>query len=188
MKTRKLTNVEMTFLGMAWLRGPCTIYVLMKELAASESTYHRSRAGTAYSVAKRLIEGGFLSQRDSVVAITPLGAAFLKEWLLPPVPTMDIAHTADLLRLRFFFLGTISVEERLEFVDQSLVGLQEFLVRCRALIGENEKIGDYFGALATLNLVLETKARIRWLELVRPLVLEPLEGDWTKSLLDLIDS
>ena len=187
---RPLSNLEMTVLGFAWLRGPCTVYSVMKELSHSESTYHKSRAGAAYSVAKRLIGFGLLEPvDDGMVRISESGVAALQEWLSPPMPQSDIAHSADLIRLRFFFLGAVAPEVRLAFIDQALRGLEEFLGRCRGLLRENEEIGDYFGVLATVSSVYETEARIRWLQLVRAYVVDPsaLDRPWSETMLGKMD-
>lgn len=185
--SRPLSTIECTLLGLAWLRGPCTIYALMKELSLSVSSFHKSRAGTAYSVAHRLIGFGLLrlsGADEGQVEITKEGVAALRDWVAPPVPMADVAHSADLLRLRCFFLGTLTPEERHEFIQESLTSLREFLAQCEDLITENEKIGDYFGALATLSSVLETRARIQWLECIQPLMeAAPPAGEWRETLL-----
>lgn len=186
MRKNQFSTVEMTILGYAWLRGPCTIYTIMKQLSLSESTFHRSRAGTAYSIANRMLKLGLIEKTvNDEVSVTPEGESVLRDWTGPEVPMMDVAHTADLLRLRFFFLEVLSPEDRVTFIDKSLEQLREFETRCTNLIPKNQEIGDYFGALATVNSVLETQARIRWLELVRPLVMNPLpeDSDWTATIL-----
>ncbi|MCE9559813.1 MAG: hypothetical protein K8R88_12785 [Armatimonadetes bacterium] len=183
---RKLSNIEMTVLGLAWLRGPCTIYAIMKELSMSASSYHKSRAGTTYAAAKRLISAGLLAQSDDeAVTITAAGIVGLKNWLTPPIPVADIAHSADLIRLRFFFFGVIDLDQRLAFIDNSLDGLRTFLEKCEVLVHENEAIGDYFGVLATLSTILETRARIEWLTIVREWVQNPLaqEKGWAEAAL-----
>ena len=174
MRTRALSTIEMSVLGLAWLRGTRTTYAIMKELATSNSTYYKSRAGTAYSVVERLIGFGLIEYStepghggEKLIQVTPAGRAALEKWLTPPIPTADIAHSADFIRLRFFFIGVLEPKKRLAFIDDSLAGLRSHLARCEALIPANEAIGDHFGALATLSIILETKARIQWLELVR---------------------
>lgn len=188
---RKLSTLELTVLGITWLRGPCTIYSIMKELGTSESTYHKSRAGTAYSVAKRMLEFKLLQSHDAsnqgderLVKITTDGLSELQAWLTPPIPLPDVAHSADLLRLRFFFLGAVDKEQRLKFIDNSISGLNEFLIRCRGLIKQNEEIGEYFGALATVSAILETQARIEWLNIVRKWVENPIpDTKWAETIL-----
>lgn len=191
MRPKKFSTVEMTVLGMTWLRGPCTTYSVMKELSSSESTYHRSRAGTAYSVMNRLITLGLIERvDDDLVQITTSGKEVLREWTGPKVPMMDVAHSADLLRLRCFFLEILSPEDRLKFVDESLSSLRTFEERCLGLIPKNEAIGDYYGALATVCSVLETRARMQWLEQIRDLIANPLPkgSSWAALILDRLES
>ncbi|QYK54235.1 MAG: hypothetical protein KF824_04895 [Fimbriimonadaceae bacterium] len=166
----------------------------MKELSYSESTYHKSRAGTAYSVSKRLIENGLLQTvlqdvdtKENLVKVSESGEKALQQWLTPPLPQSDIAHSADLVRLRFFFLGVIHSEQRLALIDNTIGGLREFLARCEALIPANEQLGDYFGALATVSCILETKARLEWLTIVRDLVEKPIssEENWSETILKI---
>jgi len=168
----------MSVLGLAWLRGPRTTYAIMKELATSASTYYKSRAGTAYSITERLIGFGLIEYSpeprhggEKLIQVTEAGKEELRKWLTPPIPVADIAHSADFLRLRFFFIGVLDPDKRLAFIDDALAGLRSHLERCEALIPANEAIGDHFGALATLSVILETKARIEWLEVVRDKVL-----------------
>ncbi|MFM9873162.1 MAG: hypothetical protein ACKVQS_06815 [Fimbriimonadaceae bacterium] len=186
MPKRPLSNLELTFLGLTWLRGPCTIYSVMKELSLSASSYHKGRAGAAYSVSKRLIEFGFLEQSElDLVKVTVEGEAQLREWLTAPVPMADIAHSADLIRLRFFFLEVVELDQRVKFIDECIEGLQEFLKTCEGLLPKNEEIGDYYGVLATLSTIYETRARIEWLRTVRKWVLDPPgEGEsWSAAVL-----
>ena len=174
MSMRALSTIEMSILGLAWLRGPRTTYAIMKELATSGSTYYKSRAGTAYSVVERLIRFQLIeyssdsgSGGEKLIQVTEEGRAALEKWLTPPIPISDVAHSADFIRLRFFFIGVLEPKQRLAFIDDSLASLRSHLVRCEALIPANEELGDYFGTLATLSIILETKARIQWLEIVR---------------------
>ena len=173
MKPRPPSTTEMSVLGLTWLRGPCTTYAIMKELSTSASTYYKSRAGTTYLVVDRLLRFGYLDQSQSgdagekLISVSKAGAETLRSWLTPPIPMQAIAHSADLIRLRFFFLGILDHETRLAFIDDAIAGLQVHLKRCEDLIPQNEAIGDQFGALATISVVLETKARIEWLQIVR---------------------
>lgn len=195
MPERKLSSLEQTVLGLVWLRGPVTIYAVMKDLSLSASSFHKSRAGAAYSVAKRLMDFGLIrpadagsSLKENRVVVTDEGSAALREWLSPPVPMGDVAHSADLIRLRFFFLEALDLEERLEFIDQAILSVESLKKSSEELIAENQQIGEYFGALATLSFILEAEARIKWLRLVRGLVEQPLSknADWAAEMRKLL--
>jgi len=178
----------MSVLGLAYLRGPCTTYAIMKELSTSGSSYYKSRAGTAYSVAKRLAQFGLIEVIADQVQITEKGLNQLRDWIAPPIPMIDVAHTVDLIRLRFFFLQAVDPATRLHFIDVSIQSLEKLLAECQALIGENQELNDYFGALASVAIIMETRSRIEWLKWVREWVKNPLapEENWTEAILKSI--
>lgn len=171
----ELTITEYTILGIVWSKGPCTTYVVMRELARSPSTFYRKRTATAYRVVQRLISEGLLehigetigSRRDRPVRVAPKGLAVLKEWLAPPLAPVEVAHAIDLIRLRMYFIGAIQPEERAVFVDEAVGALRMYVATLEAVIDEERKT-DPFAALASLGAVYETRARIEWLEAIRP--------------------
>lgn len=173
-------------MGIAWLRGPCTIYTILRELETSASSYHKSRAGTVYSIANRLLEKGILEREPDgeQVCLSEEGKALLKQWVAPPTPFEDVTYSSDLLRLRFFFLGIIESEDRRAYVVEALDSLKKFLATTEALLDENEKIDEPFGLLATVNIILETRARIQWLETVLEFVDDPssIARPWSSTV------
>lgn len=188
MTPRKLSTIELTVLGMTFLRQPCTIYAVMKELGSSASSYYKSRAGTAYSVANRLISFGLLHQdEDQLIRLTAAGEEALREWLTPPLPIHDIAHSADLIRLRTFFLEIVDAETRMSFLDSAEEGFRQHLSRCEDLLRENQEADDYYGGLATVSAILETQARLKWIQLIREWVRDPQSGnsDWANKMLEM---
>jgi len=173
MSARHLTPIELTVLGITWKRGPFTTYALMREFQSSTSTYFSSRASTIYPLVSRLEQRGLLrSVEESRIEITEEGLSQLRAWLGDPVPQDDLAHTADLLRLRTFFLAAVSSEQRVTFIDQALADLRTYLHRCELSAKRDGDLGDPFSALASQGVVFETKARIEWLESVRTALLE----------------
>lgn len=177
-------------MGIAWLRGPCTIYTILRELETSVSSYHKSRAGSVYAIANRLLQKGIL-ERDKDgerVRLSALGERLLKEWVAPPTPFEDVTYSSDLLRLRFFFLGVLDSKDRRVYVENALESLREFLATTESLLDENEKIDEPFGLLATVNIILETRARIQWLETVLEFVDDPasIARPWSKTVLERI--
>lgn len=176
-KERSPSNLEMTFLGLTWLRGPCTTYAIMKELSLSESTFHRNRAGAAYAIVQRLQALGYIEKvtGSGNIQVTSSGEERLKSWLRPPIDMADIAHSADFIRLRFFFLDMLSPDERTQFIETSISSLRQLLSTSHDLVDANLSLGDAMGALATLSFLHETVARIAWLEQVREMVVSPLD-------------
>lgn len=196
-KDRKLSTLEQTVLGLAWLRGPCTIYVLMKMLSNAGSTYYKSRAGTAYSIGNRLIKEGLLEfdtpsgeNEDRKVRISEKGLAALREWMKPPLSPTDAAFSSDLIRLRFYFLGSIDKEERLGLIESARAETEKVVKMCKGFLIDNENIEDYFGVLATMSAILEFEARLKFLDLVKDLVENPMKpGEaWSEKALKILES
>ena len=163
----------------------------MKELAVSASSYHKSRAGTTYSIVNRLLANGLLQRNSAnlhLIEITPTGTHELLKWLAPPLPAADISHSADLLRLRCFFLGALPAEQRKIFLAEAHTALHAFLAEAEELLSQSQARNDYFCLLAITNVVMETQSRLRWLKLVTELLENPLPEDicWKEAILNRI--
>ncbi len=189
-KARKLSTIELMLLGLSHENGPSSTYHLMKMMSMSGSTYYKSRAGTAYSVTKRLVSAGYFEQvpqdsGDPHIRITEKGIEALREWVTPPISPQDIAHSADLIRLRFYFLSVVDKEARLAFIDDSIKGLRERLDFVQTNMRLNADDGHYFATIATLSSLMETKARIEWLQHARNLVTNPPanKAEWVEMIL-----
>lgn len=175
MPDRLLSTTEYTILGIVGKAGPCTTYAVMKELASSGSSYYKDRAGTTYPVVERLLKRGLIeageNRRSRKLRITIAGKEELKKWLTPPLPDHDVAHTLDLIRLRMYFLAALDEKQQELFVDRALDSLKRHLANTEELIEQERAAGDRIGSLATLGLLFETKARIAWLEAIKPQLL-----------------
>ncbi|MHB8635563.1 MAG: PadR family transcriptional regulator [Fimbriimonadaceae bacterium] len=179
MARKRLSAIEYTVLGIAWKRGPCTTYALMKELASSTSTYYKARAGTAYPLVERLVQQNLLTHADDVgpkgeklIAVTDAGLAALKHWLTAPLEFSEVAHTVDFVRLRVFYLGAATPGERRALIDDAVAELGEHLRACEGAMARYQTIADVFSTLATQGVVQETKARIKWLTDIRELAVD----------------
>jgi DNA-binding PadR family transcriptional regulator len=146
----------------------------MKELSASSSTYYKARAGTAYPLVERLVTAGMLeyaeasgNRGDRLVTVTAAGLGQLQNWLAGDVGLPEVAHTLDLFRLRVFYLGAISAEERERVFSGALGALEQHLELCHRLAETYRKMGDSFSCLATEGVIAETEARIGWLSKIR---------------------
>lgn len=176
----------MTVLGLVWLRGPRKPYAIMKELSLSPSSYHKSRAGATYSVVRRLVGFGLLTH-DTLLSVTPAGEEAIRAWLAIPLPEADIAHSSDFVRLRTYFLGAVSDEERLEFIDSCLSSVKDLLPNWVWAMENHEKHGEYYGVLGAAGVLLETRARIQWLEMYREFLVSPIKSDWTATVRKHLD-
>ena len=189
-KSRKLSTIELMLLGLSHENGPGSTYQLMKMMSMSGSTFYKSRAGTAYSVTKRLVSGGYFEQvlqetGEPHIRITAKGIEALREWVTPPISPQDIAHSADLIRLRFYFLNVVDADARVAFIDDSIRGLEARMEFVQSNMRLNAADGHYFSTLAGLSSLMETKARIEWLRHARHLVTDPPEdkAKWVEMIL-----
>jgi|GEM_PF-737786 len=180
---RHLSAMEHTVLGIAWKRGPCTTYGLMKELSSSTSTYYKERAGTVYPLVNRLLKLGYLRIADSgglkdqkLIEITDLGFQSLQSWISEPISEEDVAHTVDFIRLRVFYLASVDPGERNFMIETSLAMLERQLDECKLARRRYVDQGDDFSNLATLGTVFETIARIDWLKAIHEQVCRLPEG------------
>ena len=188
MAEKKLSAIEFTVLGIAWKRGPCTTYAIMKELASSTSTYYKSRAGTAYPIVTRLFREGLLAYEESkvirgdrLVLVTPAGEGELRQWLADPIGLEEVSHTMDFVRLRVFYLGASSPEEREAVLDNALSSLKRHLDECTIAAAEYARIGDVFSVLATEGVMFETRARIEWIHEIRSRAIGAAQGKPAKD-------
>ncbi len=170
-------------LGIVWKRGPCTIYAVTKELSDSTSAFYKERASTVYPVADRLLSQGLIEHRSAAgtrqersVAITESGIEAVEQWLLQPIKIQDSSHTVDLIRLRVFYLGTLSPDDRKQFLETALESLHEHLENCKKMIENYQSLGDTFSVLATQGVVYETLARIQWLDAISEELLNASKG------------
>jgi DNA-binding PadR family transcriptional regulator len=194
-KERDLSTLETTILGLSWANGPSTTYAIMKSLSRAASTFYKSRAGATYSVVKRLIGFGLMEEvpspsgKEKFVKITDDGIVALQKWLLPPFPQGEVAFSVDFIRLRIYFLAAITPEQRTQLVDAAENDIREFEARCTGMMRKIQDLDDYYSALATLSALLECRARLKFLTIVRELMnAPPPEGDWNAALIAKLDS
>lgn len=171
--------MEYTVLGIAWKRGPCTTYALMMELSTSTSTFFKKRASTTYPLVERLTKNGYLNQSDEVGArgersmvVTESGMEALQVWLTQPLDFGEVAHTVDFVRLRTFYLGAATPEQRSKFLDSALEQLRAHEASCVSASKKYLEMGDEFSALASEGVLYETRARIEWLTSARARLLK----------------
>ncbi|HKO57414.1 MAG TPA: PadR family transcriptional regulator [Thermoanaerobaculia bacterium] len=169
---REATELESTVLGVVWLRGPCTAYVVRQEFLASASAHWSGSAGAIYPLLARLEKQGLIKARESEwgrgskkeFSITRRGMTALRNWIGPPLPEWTAQPTFDPVRTRLSFLGALAPEQRREFVAEARRNLESELTRLRALMAAVTTQADLYEYLSTLGTIHELEGRRRWLE------------------------
>lgn len=175
---REATELESTVLGVVWLRGPCTAYVVRQEFLASTSAHWSGSAGAIYPLLARLAQHGLIKAKESEwgrgskkeFSITRRGLAALRSWIGPPLPQWTAAPTFDPVRTRLSFLGALPAEKRREFVAEARENLERELLRVREAVSAFHADEDPYEYLSTLGTMHELEGRRRWLEDVERLV------------------
>jgi DNA-binding PadR family transcriptional regulator len=183
---RSLSSLELSILCLIWLRAPCTPYAVMRMIAEARSSYYKSRAGSVYTVVRRLESFGLLAphpEHPRQIVVTPAGEAELKAWIAGPISDDDLMHTVDWVRSRLFAVQLLAPAERTRVIDDAIAGLERVLTAAQALTHKNEEIGEPYGVLATMGLVYETQARIDWLRHIRPYMDQEFAGPIAERLL-----
>lgn len=175
---REATELESTVLGVVWLRGPCTAYVVRQEFLASASAHWSGSAGAIYPLLARLEQHGLIKSKESEwgrgskkeFSITRRGLTSLRSWIGPPLPDWTAAPTFDPVRTRLSFIGALPPEKRREFVAEARRNLERELLRIREAVATFNVQEDPYEYLSTLGTLHELEGRQRWLEDVERLL------------------
>lgn len=170
-----LTDLELTVLGNVWKKGACTAYSVMREFAASTSSYYRGSAGAIYPLLHRLDRRGYVSSQAGAqgrrprrtYTITRQGLQALRRWLSPPVPAAAAGITLDLLRTRTYFLAALPPAARARFVRAAEKQLREQLKINTAERDRYRRKGDPFSTLAMEGALHILRARLAWMREMR---------------------
>jgi DNA-binding PadR family transcriptional regulator len=177
---RRLSILEFTALGILFKRAPCTAYAVLSEFSHSATSAYRSGAGSVYPMLRRLEDAGLVasvarSERDRLLSLTPVGFEALRSWF-DLTSEGGVSCCLDVLRSRVYFLRALSPQERATFLHEAIVGLERLLDSGRDTVKAYRNAGDRFSEVAMLGAVMETEARLRWLEIVLAHD-DPLERD-----------
>ena len=168
---RTMTDLELCALGVVWLRGPCSTYVIRREFAVSSSSFWSSSAGSVYPVIKRLLAAKLIAAKPvrsdgrgkRSLAITPSGERALRSWL-KELPAWTGMASLDPIRARMNFLRVLtSAREQLAFVSLAAAHTQAQIEREKRLLKKFFNVDH----LTHLGALYELEARKRWLGAVR---------------------
>jgi len=169
---RETTELENCVLGVVWLRGPCTAYVVRQEFVASQSSHWSGSGGAIYPLLQRLENAGLIaavqavwgSGKKKTYRVTKRGEETLRRWIGPPLPEWTAAPTFDPVRTRIAFLRAIPPARRRAFVSAALENLQKEIDVAQALLAEPRELFDRLGILGVLY---ELEGRRKWLQSVK---------------------
>src|SRR5687767_8460637 len=161
------TELESCVLGVVWLRGPCTAYVVRQEFTVSRSSHWTGSAGAIYPLLRRLAKSGLIRARKRTwgrggkqeFSITPRGLETLRAWIGPPLPPWTAAPAFDPVRTRLTFLMAVPKPRRRRFIAAALENLDAEIAAHERDMAEAEGLEK----LVTLGALRELEGRRRWL-------------------------
>ena len=177
-----MTELESCVLGVVWLRGPCTAYVVRQEFLISESSHWTGSAGAIYPLLQRLEKEKLIRSRAHTwgtgkkkeFEITDRGLEALRAWIGPPLPQWTAAPTFDPIRTRLSFLGAIPAAKRSRFVEAARANLAKEIDLIREKLDAFDRDKEPFEYLVIVATLHELEGRGKWLaEVARVLKRNP---------------
>lgn len=170
-----ITDLEGAALVCVHRSEPCTAHYVRTRFRESPSARFSDSAGSVYPMMRRLEKRGLLSSRlrdkgqrkVRHYVCTQKGRRAVRLWVGPPVD-VNVGVSIDPLRTRMLYLGALSPQERLQWLDQSekiLIGHLSQIESRPSQAGSTEP--DLFLELAHENARLQTRARLIWLRSAR---------------------
>lgn len=169
-----MTELESCVLGVVWLRGPCTAYVVRQEFLASESSHWSGSAGAIYPLLRRLEKAKLIRARSHAwgrgkrkeFEITDRGLGELRVWIGPPLPQWTAAPTFDPVRTRMSFLGALPSAKRAKFVAEARKNVDAELAAIAHKLEVYDRDAEPFEYLVIQGTRHELEARVKWLDQV----------------------
>jgi len=166
-----MTELESCVLGVVWLRGPCTAYVVRQEFLASESSHWSGSAGAIYPLLRRLEKAKLIRSRTHVwgtgrkkaFEITDRGLEELRAWIGPPLPQWTAAPTFDPVRTRMSFLGALPAAKRAKFVAEARKNVDDEIEAIDRKLGAHDREAEPYEYLVIHGTRHELEARAKWL-------------------------
>lgn len=166
-----MTELEGCVLGVVWLRGPCTAYVVRQEFLGSGSSHWSGSAGAIYPLLRRLQQQKLVRSRSrtwgsgkkELFDITRSGLAVMHEWMGPPLEFWTAKPTFDPVRTRITFLGALPAAKRRRFLGEARANAAAALRQAESTLEQIDAKRDPFEYLPALAVAHELRARVEWL-------------------------
>jgi len=166
-----MTELESCVLGVVWLRGPCTAYVVRQEFLASQSSHWSGSGGAIYPLLRRLENAKLIRARThawgtgkkKAFEITGRGLDELRAWIGPPLPQWTAAPTFDPVRTRMSFLGVLPAAKRAKFVAEARKNVAEELKLLEEKRQSHDREAEPYEYLVINGTIHELEARAQWL-------------------------
>ena len=168
---KKLSELEGASLGIIYDHQPCTAYYVRNQLKESPSSHWQASAGSIYPLLKRLEDQGIiLSTSDctdgrgkKLLNVTKKGREYIKMWILSGTEKDMISSISDPIRSRMFFLGLLNKKQQLEYLDNIINQMQDFLIEIKNRHLQPHGFKNKYIKFGSLGAIKITEARLEWL-------------------------
>ena len=172
-RSRPLTELEGTVMGVLTTRQPCTPYQLRREFLDSPSPHWSGSAGAIYPLVVRLEKAGLVrsepqatgSRRSRVYRLTSAGRRALVRWMGPPVADEVVGVPPDPLRARIALLTLFPSARQRHYLRRIEVRLREMISRSRE--ADASLSGDRYSLQFSRGATAMQKARLAWIHALR---------------------
>lgn len=171
----KLSELEGVSLGIVYKHQPCTAYRVRRELKSAPSSHWQASAGSVYPLLTRLAAEGLVTttndEKDGrgrkLLSVTAEGRKSLKNWVATGTDYEHISSMTDPIRSRTFFLDVLGVADQLQYLNNVIDRLRDYLSETEVRLEQGKASGDVYDYLGALGAMKVTAARLEWLQAVR---------------------
>jgi DNA-binding PadR family transcriptional regulator len=172
-RSRPLTELEGTVMGVVWAGQPCTPYQVRREFLDSPSPHWSGSAGAIYPLVARLEKAGLVrsephatgSRRSRLYRLTPAGRRALVRWMGPPVGDDVVGVPPDPLRARMALLTLFPPAHQREVLREIERRLGEMIARARD--AEVGLAGAAFSERMSRGAIAMQETRLEWVRALR---------------------
>jgi DNA-binding PadR family transcriptional regulator len=169
-RSRVLTELEGSVLGVVWARQPCTPYRVRREFASSPSPYWSGSAGAIYPLMERLEDARLLRSAAHATGrrgsrryrLTPSGRRALERWVGPPVPDHVVGVPPDPVRMRIASIDVLPLARRGALLAELEARMRDLLARAERVHAAGGAGGGLFD-LMSLGALAMQRARLEWI-------------------------
>jgi DNA-binding PadR family transcriptional regulator len=172
-RSRSLTELEGTVLGVVWARQPCTPYRVRREFRESPSPYWSGSAGAIYPLMARLEAARLVKsaahatgeRASRLYHLTPAGRRALALWVGPPVSDQIAGVPPDPLRMRIATMSILPRARQRALLIEIEARVSERL-RLSQRDHESGRSGGGLFDLMSLGAIAMQETRLEWIRSV----------------------
>ena len=171
MKRKHLSELESCVLGVIWREGPSTAYQVRMAFAQSLTSSWRASTGAIYPLIRKLKNLGLIKERPipddlrktKILEVTENGLAEVRSWVAN-MPDWIADPAADTIRTRYYFLSSLSEDQRRSVLAAWITGSQDKISQLSSEIQRFIDRGDKVEASAHRGAMMQLQARVKWLK------------------------